>query len=131
MALIEWKSHYSVGVEAVDHEHREMIDLINETHERLVAGAAEPDVTAFLGEIFRGISAHFALEEKIMREHRYDHLDQHKQAHEQLLEDIRDIMDGYEADPEEASRELSHRLDEWFTLHFKTHDARLHSRLGV
>lgn len=131
MALIEWKSHYSVGVEAVDHEHLEMIDLINETHERLVAGAAEPDVTAFLGEIFRGISAHFALEEKIMREHRYDHLDQHKQAHEQLLEDIRDIMDGYEADPEEASRELSHRLDEWFTLHFKTHDARLHSRLGV
>lgn len=131
MALIEWKSHYSVGVEAVDHEHREMIDLINETHERLVAGAAEPDVTAFLGEIFRGISAHFALEEKIMREHRYDHLDQHKQAHEQLLEDIRDIMDGYEADPEEASRELSHRLDEWFTLHFKTHDARLHSRLGA
>ena len=131
MALIEWKSHYSVGVEAVDHEHREMIDLINETHERLVAGAAKPDVSAFLGEIFRGISAHFALEETIMRAHRYDHLDQHKEAHETLLEDIRDIMDGYEADPEGASRELSQRLDDWFTLHFKTHDARLHSRLGV
>lgn len=131
MALIEWKSHYSVGVEAVDHEHREMIDLINETHERLVAGAEVPDVTAFLGEIFRGISAHFALEETIMRQHRYDHLDQHKEAHEQLLEDIRDIMDGYEADPEAASQKLSQRLDDWFTLHFKTHDARLHSRLGV
>ncbi len=131
MALIEWKSHYSVGVEAVDHEHREMIDLINETHERLVAGAEVPDVTAFLGEIFRGISAHFALEETIMRQHRYDHLDQHKEAHEQLLEEIRDIMDGYEADPEAASQKLSQRLDDWFTLHFKTHDARLHSRLGV
>ncbi len=131
MALIEWKSHYSVGVEAVDHEHREMIDLINETHERLVAGAEVPDVTAFLGEIFRGISAHFALEETIMREHGYDHLDQHKAAHEELLDDIRDIMDGYEADPQGARAQLSGRLDSWFTDHFKTHDARLHSRLGV
>jgi hemerythrin len=130
MGLIEWKSHYSVGIEAVDHEHRELIDLINEVHERLVAGAGKPDVSAFLGEIFRGISAHFALEEKFMRDHRYDQLDEHKLAHEQLLEDIRDIMDGYEADPEGNARQLSQRLDDWFTLHFKTHDARLHHRLG-
>ncbi|MDQ2633146.1 MAG: bacteriohemerythrin [Pseudomonadota bacterium] len=131
MGLLEWKSHYSVGVEAVDHEHRELIDLINEVHERLVAGAAKPDVSAFLGEIFRGISAHFALEEKFMRDHRYDQLNEHKLAHEELLEDIRDIMDGYEADPEGNARQLSHRLDGWFTLHFKTHDARLHHRLGT
>ena len=36
MALIEWKAHYSVGVEAVDHEHREMIDLINDVHDNLL-----------------------------------------------------------------------------------------------
>jgi len=131
MALIEWKSHYSVGVEAVDHEHREMIDLINEVHERLIAGAKEPDVSAFLGEIFRAISAHFALEERFMRAHRYDQVEQHKQAHEELLEDIRDIMDGYEADPEGSSKLLSGKLDAWFTDHFKTHDARLHRRLGT
>lgn len=131
MALIEWKDHYSVGVEAVDHEHREMIDLINEVHENLLAGAGEPDVTGFLGEIFRAISAHFALEERFMREHRYDQLAEHKAAHEELLDDIRDIMDGYEADPEGARAKLSGRLDSWFTEHFKTHDARLHHRLGT
>ena len=131
MALIDWKRHYSVGIEAVDHEHRELIDLINRLHEELLAGTSEPAVTAFLGEIFRAISAHFALEERFMREHRYDQLADHKQAHEDLLEEIRDIMEGYEADPEGASRKLSHRLDKWFTLHFKTHDARLHHRLGA
>ena len=56
-ALIEWKNHYSVGVEAVDHEHRELIELINHLHERLLAGTEEPAVTAFLGEIFRAIGA--------------------------------------------------------------------------
>ena len=29
MALLQWKDQYSVGIEAVDHEHRELIDLIN------------------------------------------------------------------------------------------------------
>ena len=131
MPLIEWKNRYSIGVDAVDHEHRELIGLINQLHESLLSGANEPAVTAFLGEIFRAISAHFALEERFMREHRYDQFAGHKQAHEQLLEDIRDIMDGYQADPEAASRQLSERLDRWFTLHFKTHDARLHHRLGT
>jgi hemerythrin len=79
----------------------------------------------------RAISAHFALEERFMREHSYDRFVEHKQAHEQLLEEIRDIMDGYEAAPEAASRQLSARLDAWFTVHFRTHDARLHHRLGT
>jgi hemerythrin len=131
MPLIEWKNHYSVGVQAVDHEHRELIELINQLHEDLLAGPREAAVTAFLGEIFRAISAHFALEERFMREHRYDQFAEHKLAHEQLLEEIRDIMDGYEADPEGSSKQLSNRLDAWFTLHFKTHDARLHHRLGT
>ena len=85
MTLIEWKRHYSVGVKAVDHEHRELIDLINRLHEELLAGTSSPAVTAFLGEIFRSISAHFALEERFMLEHRYDQFAEHKQAHEQLL----------------------------------------------
>ena len=131
MALAEWKSHYSVGVDAVDHEHRELIDLINQLHENLLAGSPDLMVTAFLGEIFRAISAHFALEERFMREHGYDQFAEHKQAHEQLLDEIRDIMDGYEADPEGTSQQLSDRLDAWFTLHFRTHDARLHHRLGT
>lgn len=131
LPLIEWKDHYSVGVDAVDHEHRELLELINRLHEELLAGGPEPAVPAFLGEIFRGISAHFALEERFMREHRYDQFGEHKEAHEELLEEIRDIMDGYRANPEQASQRLSRQLDAWFTVHFKTHDARLHHRLGT
>ena len=131
MALIEWKDRYSVGVEAVDYEHRELIDLINMLHDDLLAERDDPMVTAFLGEIFRAISAHFALEERFMREHGYDQTLEHKAAHENLLEEIREIMDDYEAGPEAASKELSARLDAWFTDHFRTHDARLHHRLGA
>lgn len=107
-----------------------MINLINELHERVSTKPKELDVSASLGEIFLTISAHFALEERFMHEHHYDQFSQHKGAHEQLLYEIRDIMDGYEADPESASKRLSKQLDLWVTEHYKTHDARLHHKLG-
>ena len=131
MPLIEWQDRYSVGIEAVDHEHRELIDLINKVHDELMAGTGELTITSFLGEVLRGISAHFALEERFMREHGYDQLKEHKGEHERLLDALRDIMDSFEADPEAGSSHLSERLDKWFTNHFATHDARLHHRLGT
>jgi hemerythrin len=134
MPLLDWKDSYSVGVAAVDHEHRELIDLINTLHEELTASGGGREVLAIFGDIYKGISSHFALEEKFMREHDYDQLADHKSDHERLLDELRDIMDDYEdgGDVGEAdSALLSERLGAWFARHFGTHDARLHSRLGT
>ncbi len=129
MNLIEWKENYVIGVPAVDAEHRELIELINEVHRRLQAGEQGMTVGEFLGEIFARISAHFALEERIMRERGYDQLGAHKTDHERLLDAMRDIMDDYEDrkifDPEAFAM----RLNDWFSEHFRTHDARLHRHL--
>ncbi|VAW13934.1 Hemerythrin domain protein [hydrothermal vent metagenome] len=138
MPLLEWKDSYSVGVEAVDHEHRELIDLINALHDEFTAGdgggSGRRDPLAIFGDIYKGISSHFALEEKFMREHGYDQLSDHKGDHERLLDELRDIMDDYNDggdDRQHASVELSEQLGTWFAQHFKIHDARLHSRLGT
>ncbi|MGA9031597.1 MAG: bacteriohemerythrin [Sulfuricaulis sp.] len=129
MSLIEWDDKYSVGVAAVDHEHRELIGLVNEAHNRLMRPGGEEAVMDFLGEIFARISAHFALEEQIMRARNYDQYDTHKADHERLLEEIRDMMDDYE-DGESFSEELlAQQLQAWFAGHFRSHDAWLHRRL--
>jgi hemerythrin len=144
MPLLEWKDSYSLGIEAVDHEHRELIDLINTLHEELTAnggGSSRRDASAIFGDIYKGISSHFALEEKFMREHGYDQLADHKSDHERLLDELRDIMDDYDDGDEEGREDgdagaeerarLAERLGAWFAQHFQTHDARLHSRLGA
>jgi hemerythrin len=90
------------------------------------AGVTVPD---FLGEIYARISAHFALEESLMRAKRYAHFDEHKADHERLLDEIRDIMDDYEDRRIFDAEQLAQRLGTWFTVHFRTHDARLHRNL--
>ncbi len=127
---LEWRDSYSVGVPAIDHEHRELIALLNAIIDALEAGGEPEPILDGLGEVNAGITAHFALEEQIMRERRYDQYAQHKTDHERLLDDIREIMDAF-ADGSYADRRdaLAARLREWFVAHSKTMDARLHKHL--
>jgi len=127
MTLIKWKEEFSVGVEEVDHEHRELIELINGLHDVMQLGADQVQVVELLGDVYAQIAAHFALEEKMMRETHYPHLDEHKEDHETLLDDLRDIMDAVEVDGTFDAAGLSNDLNRWFTDHFATHDARLHA----
>lgn len=124
-----WRDDFSVGVESIDHEHRELIGLINQIFEWLDAGD-QGAIAGELGEVHARISAHFALEEQMMREHRYDHYADHKSDHERLLDDIRDIMDAHENGTyAERKVAFADRLQHWFVDHFKTKDARLHRHI--
>lgn len=130
MALIEWRDDFELGIAEVDHEHRELIALINAAYAHMQSDPAAGSVDDFLGEIYARIAAHFALEEKMMRERGYDHYGQHKAEHEHLLDEIRDLMDAYEDGELRGASELGARLEAWFTGHFRTQDARLHRELG-
>jgi len=130
MSLIEWQDEYAIGIPSVDFEHRELIQLINETYACLQNADSETIVLESLGEIYAKISAHFALEEKIMRERDYDQYQDHKDDHERLLDDSRDIMDSYEDGSYFDQDSFGQRLRDWFGAHFKSKDARLHKYLG-
>jgi len=130
MSLLEWKPEYSVGIESMDDEHREMIALINDVYAKLGTSPDADTIEDCLEEIFNTISLHFALEERIMREQGYDEYEDHKEDHEDLLDEIRDLMDEFVADEKEGARRLEERLSGWFSQHFASFDARLHGRLG-
>jgi hemerythrin len=132
MALIEWRKEFETGIAEVDHEHQELVALINQLHAQLGGDAGKETVERFLGEVFARISAHFALEETVMRKHGYDEYQAHKAEHEALLDQIRDIMDDYDAGAyADAGEALATAVRDWFVNHFKTKDARLHRLLGV
>jgi hemerythrin-like metal-binding protein len=129
MSPIKWKPQYSVGDPAVDHEHRELVDLVNTAGAAILDGQPDADVNRCLGDLMRAISAHFAHEEKQMRRAAYDEFAPHKADHERLLDALRDIMDGVQDTPTAADR-LTAALEAWFSEHFQKHDAKLHRRLG-
>jgi len=130
MTLLEWKPEYCVGDAAIDHEHEHMIGQINALYDQLGGSVDAETIEAVLGEIHADISAHFALEERLMREASYGEYEDHKDDHEDLLDQIHDLMDSFYADPTEGQALLKSQLSSWFGRHFSTFDARLHKQLG-
>ena len=130
MALIDWKPEFSVGDPAVDHEHRELIDLVNDTAGAILGEGGSGDIDRAYGDLLRAVSSHFAHEERQMRLADYDQLEAHKTDHERLIDALRDLMDGDPASSSQAAERLVGVLGNWFSGHFATHDARLHNRLG-
>ena len=130
MSLLEWKSEYSVGIESMDFEHRKMIGMINEIYDELTQHRDAESIEQFLGDIHASISAHFALEERMMRNADYGEYEAHKDDHEELLDQIREMMDEFRVDSDSGFGILRENLANWFEAHFGSFDARLHGQLG-
>ena len=130
MTLIKWQPSFSLGIPSVDHEHRELIGAINTVYDSMVSNVNPEIIEACLEDIYADISSHFALEERHMRDAGYEEYEAHKDQHEDLLDQIRSMMDLFEEDPGAGRIILQQELSDWFSIHFATFDARLHHKLG-
>lgn len=126
MALIEWRKEYCTGINGIDHEHEQLIDQINGIYALIDDNSDKQLVVDGLGDIYGSISAHFALEEQMMEKHGYAHYQQHKADHVKLLDDIGDIVEQFENTIVLDNNEFKQILNDWFQIHFTTHDSKLH-----
>ncbi len=130
MKYLQWRDEFSIGIDSVDFEHQNLMDMINMIYAELDNRRDIAEIRRTMGEVHAEVSAHFALEERIMRQAGYEEFAAHKNDHENLLDQIRTLMDAIENDPEHALDVLSEQLADWFSGHFNSFDARLHHRLG-
>jgi hemerythrin len=130
MSLLRWREEFNTGIPSVDFEHQSLFALLNDLYAHLDAGDFA-QVEAFMAALHDRIAAHFALEERLMREAGYAEYAQHKADHEKLMDEIRDLMEQQRAGTfRNAVALLSGRLERWFSVHFVTFDVRLHRALG-
>ena len=71
MRLVSWKDEYSVGIDSIDDEHRQLIETINRLHEELDSPDRKRTVPGFFKRLMVEIKTHFVHEEEFMREHDY------------------------------------------------------------
>ena len=124
---IPWKNSFSSGFASIDEQHKELIALINELLDRLAADCPLKSVRYYLAEIHHLIAIHFEDEEQIMQATKYRGTATHKNDHDRLLLRIRAIIDEVEqARPNLSKQQLARTLDDWFSVHFRTHDRAFH-----
>lgn len=113
MAYFDWKPEYDTGIPGIDYEHHRLVQMLNEVHQLIADGAAPAQVSGTLAELHATAAAHFALEERILQEERHPQFPERRSLHYRLLDQVRDIMDAYEAGDYDRDDSLPATLREW------------------
>lgn len=93
MSYFSWQDKFSVGVEALDREHKILIDLIDRLHEALVNKTVLETLPHIVSTLMAYSRDHFAHEEEALEKYDYptDALEAHKKAHEDLRAETREM----------------------------------------
>lgn len=122
-----FQSHVAVrtGIDAVDHDHQLLLDTISETCASLQRRSARERVLDTLGLLYVRVCSHFALEEKMLREHSPELYPTRKARYEALLERIRVMMDAfYDGECDLCDKSLEDCLRSWLQQHLQTEHRR-------
>lgn len=129
MSLLKWKDEYLLGMEALDYEHQDLFDCLNQIYEQCSRKADYDTVAGCLGRLQSRLSAHFALEENTMREMKNPHYAAHKAEHDRFLDEVTGAVAEFREDFErEEVDQLAHRVQEWIVKHITTFDRQLIER---
>lgn len=92
MAFMEWKEEMSVGVPALDEQHRNLIRLINVLDEKEQTGET---ITYVFAELDRYVREHFRDEEAMLEKAGYAKLEPHKAEHRGFEDWLKSVQAAY------------------------------------
>ena len=124
--MFEWTERWSVGVDTIDAQHRELFAAINSLLKE-EGDAAPRELVKVLDYLEDYVSNHFGLEELYMRRLSYPGFPFHKGEHVAFINDYYDLRDEYDkngATPELADK-MGRYMGDWLVRHIGEVDKAL------
>lgn len=85
MTVFPWDEVYSVGVESVDLQHRELVQAVGLIDQLVARGAPLAELLEAFEALYRQTELHFRHEEKLFNGTRFHRARNHKRTHQALL----------------------------------------------
>jgi hemerythrin len=133
---IVWREQMSVGIKAIDSDHRKLIAIINEFEDVIRAKIDEPRLNEIAKRLYEYARFHFQREERIQAHSNYSDLEDHKRQHELLLKQLQGFIRKVFIDRSvtvdaSTADELSGFLKGWLVNHVIQVDLRMKGHLMV
>ncbi|OGU54321.1 MAG: hypothetical protein A2V66_14160 [Ignavibacteria bacterium RBG_13_36_8] len=119
-----WTENDSVNVKIIDHQHREIISIINELHSLLNSNDAQK-IYSLTNKLYESLKIHFQTEEYFMTEHNYPGYISHKLEHDRYKTKISDFKESLEKGKIVLNLEIFNSLKKWFYNHLELNDKKL------
>lgn len=120
--LLTWDRSITTGLNVIDQQHKQLVDLINDLHRAMKQGSSVTEAGRILDRLISYTASHFATEEKLFQQHNYPEFSRHKKQHDKLVEQVVDFQKEFNNGNAVLSAELMNFLREWLVGHIKKAD---------
>lgn len=117
MEYIRWKEEMSVGIDAIDSQHKELFRLINAFYNSISGNSGKANILQAIQDMENYSQVHFRTEEKMMQKANYPKILEHKNEHLKFIETVADFRKRYEDGRLLLSLEVSQFVKDWITNH--------------
>jgi hemerythrin-like metal-binding protein len=113
----------SVGVAALDNDHKKLTGMVNELFDGIMAGQGKDAVGKILDGLVAYTTQHFGREEQFFAQTGYPDAAAHKAQHQDLCKQVLAVQEKYRAGATAAlSIETLHFLKSWLINHIQGTD---------
>ena len=125
MAYFKWADDLVIDNGAIDQDHRQLVDLVNELHTATNLGRGQEIVSKILDALIGYTADHFQREENLMVASKFPNLANHKLGHDQFMEDICSLQNKFTAGSLTVASQLSTVLRDWLSIHIRRDDKEI------
>jgi hemerythrin len=121
---MEWSESLSVGVEAIDSQHKELISRVNAFYASLRKENAKQETLKVLDFLSGYVVQHFRDEEAIQAKYNYPNYPEHRKVHKDFIESVQGIKADIEKDgvTTTSSSLIAMTLSNWLVNHISKMD---------
>ena len=124
MELITWDHKYDTGIEVLDNQHKQLIEMTNELYNACMKG------DKLLSDLFKEtmhhmveyVHFHFSAELKFMKSINYPGYHDHKLMHDKLIKDILAAAKDAKDDKKFVPNNFVRILRDWIIGHIAVYD---------
>ncbi|KJV36480.1 bacteriohemerythrin [Acinetobacter brisouii] len=117
---MEWNESYNIGIDVIDHQHRQILDYINALEQILINGQRDK-IREILDDLIDYTQSHFSFEENLLQQVFYQYLPSHKGIHELFVKRLNEYRHRFERG-ESIENDLHRLLSKWLINHIQHDD---------
>jgi hemerythrin len=126
-----WNDRISVGVEAVDRDHKKLVGIINQLYDAIVARRNKEILGGLLDELAVHTKYNFEREEQFFHATGYRDAAEHARQHSDFTRQVIEIRERYKGGSAGLTLEVMNFLKEWLSDHILGSDAKFGPHLNA
>jgi len=121
---IEWKDEYSLGIDILDNQHRQFLELMDQAYTAFYKKESKEELGILLSDLKDYTYLHFSTEEKYFDLFHYELKDMHIEYHTKLKEQLAVLMKNFEIKGLDTVPALVDFLENWLVVHLEHEDKK-------